>query len=146
MRKLRAIVFDDEEFIVDLFARYFGAMDYEVMTYTEPLICPIYEKNAEACTNEHPCADIIITDFRMPRMNGLEVIASQAARGCKLTARNKAVVSGYLDDESQVKIKQLGCRIFTKPIDFAELSDWVAECEKRIDRSRPLGPIRLRVT
>ncbi len=139
MRKRRVIIFDDEEVIVFLFNKFFSSLDYEVLAFTEPAVCPVYEKNADACSQNSPCADIIITDFRMPRMNGLDLLRAQTRNGCKLTARNKAVTSGYLDEEIQAEIEGLGCRYFQKPVDFAQLKQWVAECENRIDRAQPLG-------
>jgi len=139
MRKRRVILFDDEEIIVFLFKDFLSSLGYEVFAFTEPAACPVYEKNADACPEQYPCADIIITDFRMPRMNGLELIQEQTRRGCKLTVRNKAVTSGYLDEETQMKVKQLGCRYFQKPVEFSHLKEWLSECEKRIDRAQPLG-------
>lgn len=139
MRKRRVIIFDDDEIIVFLFKKFFPAMDYEVFAFTEPTICPVYEKDADACNDKYPCADVIITDFRMPRMNGLELIQEQTRRGCKVPTRNRAVTSGYLDEETQMKVKQLGCVYFQKPVDFSQLKQWLSECDKRIDRAQPLG-------
>jgi hypothetical protein len=78
----------------------------------------------------------------MPRMNGLELLQEQSRHGCKLTRENKAVMSGYLDEESHRKIKQLRYAFFQKPIDFSKVSAWLDECEKRVDLSQPLGSRR----
>lgn len=114
-------------------------MDYEVMTFLEPVICPIYDDPVVSCISPFPCADIMIIDFKMPRMNGLELIRQQFQRGCKLNIRNKAVMSGYLDDEIQMKISLMGCTIFNKPFSLSELSPWLNECENRINTSEPLA-------
>jgi CheY-like chemotaxis protein len=142
MRKPRAIVIDDEEIIVHLLKDFFSARDYEVLSYTRPVICPICDDGEISCNTDYPCADVIITDFNMPGMNGLKLLQEQATHGCKLMRENKAVMSGYIDGEDQEQIKRLGYAFFQKPIEFADLSDWLDECEKRMDLSKPLGSRR----
>jgi DNA-binding NtrC family response regulator len=142
MRKRRAVVIDDEEIIVNLFKDFFSTRQYEVLSYTRPVVCPIHDEKGNPCNTDYPCADVIITDFKMPRMNGLELLQEQSRHGCKLTRENKAVMSGYLDEESHRKIKQLRYAFFQKPIDFSKFSAWLGECEKRVDLSQPLGSRR----
>ncbi len=142
MRKRRAVVIADEEIIVDLFKDFFSTRKYEVFSFTSPVVCPICEKNGNLCNTSYPCADVIITDFNMPDMNGLELLQEQSKHGCKLRKENKALMSGYLDKESYRKVKQLGYAFFQKPIEFSEISAWLDECEKRVDLSQPLGTRR----
>jgi FixJ family two-component response regulator len=142
MRKRRAVVIDDEEIIVDLFKNFFYTRKYEVLSYTTPVVCPIRDEKGNLCNTNYPCADVIITDFKMPRMSGLELLQEQSKHGCKLKRENKAVMSGYLDEESHRKIKQLKYAFFQKPIDFSKFSAWLDECEKRLDLSQPLGSRR----
>lgn len=142
MRKRRAIIFDDEKIILQLLKYVFSAMNYEVITYSEPVACPLYTGTATACTKEHPCADILITDFRFSKMSGLDLIKQQSQQGCKLTTRNKAVMSGYLDETNMGLVKDLGCTFFSKPIELGELTTWLSLCENRMDLSRPLATRR----
>jgi FixJ family two-component response regulator len=142
MRKRRAVVIDDEEIIVNLLKEYFLIRNYEVFSYTSPVVCPLRDENWNLCNTDYPCADVIITDFKMPRMTGLGLLQEQFRHGCKLTTENKAVMSGHLDEESYRKIKQLGYAFFQKPLDFIKLSIWLDDCEKRVDLSQPLGSRR----
>jgi YesN/AraC family two-component response regulator len=82
---------------------------------------------------------MIITDFQMPKMNGLQLLKAQTERGCKIDIRNKAVISGYIDGSNNHIMDTLGCSYFSKPFQFKELSGWLADCEKRIDLSQPVG-------
>jgi DNA-binding response OmpR family regulator len=142
MRKRRAIIIDDEQTIVTFFKYIFSARGYEVITATEPVVCPIYAENAGDCSREHACADVIITDYQMPRMNGLDLLKAQTARGCKLTPKNKALMSGFLDYDKIDAVKILGCAFFDKPVDLNELEAWLAGCEQRMDLSVPLAERR----
>jgi CheY-like chemotaxis protein len=80
MRKPRVLIYDDDD-ILELLKYTFSRIDYEVFTYTETIVCPIYEKNADNCIENNPCADIIFTDSQMPRMNGIELLEKQYLRG-----------------------------------------------------------------
>lgn len=138
MRKLRAVVIDDQEIIVNMLKDYLSIRNYEVLSYKKPAVCPIHDVKGNYGCTDYPCADIIITDFTMPGRNGLELLREQSACGCKLTRENKAVMSGYIDEESHKQIQQLGHAFFQKPIAFSRLSAWLDDCEKRVDLSRPL--------
>lgn len=142
MRKRRAVVIDDEEFVLDILKDYFSTRGYDVFAYTGPIVCPIHSDERNPCDTDYPCADVVITDFTMPRMNGLELLQEQSRQGCMLRSENKAVMSGYLDRESHRKIKELGYEFFQKPIDFSRLSAWLDECETRMDLSQPLASRR----
>ena len=137
-RKPRAIIFDDEELFLNTLKKWFSHKNYEVFTFNKPIVCPIYEKRTDNCMKVNPCADVIITDFKMPEMNGIELLQYQSQRGCKLDIRNKAIISGYIDDESRKAIEKLGCSFFEKPLELSLISDWLNTCEKRIDLSLPL--------
>jgi CheY-like chemotaxis protein len=143
MRKRRAIVYDDEALITSMFRMYLSSLNYEVLTFAEPVAsCPIYSSDSDVCSKTAACADIILTDFQMPRMNGIQLLEAQVKNGCKLSIKNKALVSAYLDDVNLKKVEQLGCAYFHKPLDFSKFSAWLADCEKRIDLSKPLASRR----
>jgi CheY-like chemotaxis protein len=138
MRKPRVILCEDEITILDVLDSFFLKREYEVLRFANPTICPIYERHTDNCNMENPCADILITDNLMPRMTGIELVMKQSQRGCKLDIRNKAIISGNLDNESKKNIAKLGCVLFEKPFKLTELSAWVDECEKRFNLSQPL--------
>ena len=140
MRKPRAIIYDDEIILLNLLKRWMVHRGYEVLTFHEPAVCPIYEKHAEKCTQEYQCTDVFITDFKMPRMTGLELLQNQLQRFCKLDVKQKAVISGDIEHENRKLIREMGISFFKKPLIISEFSEWLSECEKRIDLSVPLAP------
>lgn len=139
MRKPRIIVFDDDVVIVNMLENILVARGYDVLSYTEPVVCPLYERSADSCAKLEPCADVIITDFKMPIMNGLEMLQRQTQRGCKLDIRNKIIMSGHLTENDHQIIKDLECLFLQKPFTKAELSALLSECEKRFDLSQSLS-------
>ncbi len=139
MRKRRAVIYDDDLVINDILNQYFAERGYEVLTFKEPVVCPI-EADGVTCSNVNACADIIVTDFMMPNMNGIELLKAQTKRGCKLTIKNKAITSGYdFEDMGVPDLHELGCAFFRKPFNFEEMSAWLSERELQMDLSRPLG-------
>jgi len=140
-RKPRVIIFDDEDMVLNSLKKWLCQEDYEVFAFSDPIVCLISEKRTDYCMKENPCADIIITDFNMPEMTGIELLQDQSKRGCKIDKKNKAIVSGYMDDKQIKLINESGYSFFEKPLDLCFMSDWLNGCKKRIDLSLPLGSL-----
>jgi DNA-binding response OmpR family regulator len=143
MRKPRIIIFDDEAFILNMLKEFFLMRGYEVLSYSDPAtICPLLGPDDGECRYDYPCSDMMITDFGMPGVNGLELLERQLKKGCRQDVRNKAVISGFIDDRSRDRLRELGCAFFQKPFTLFALSEWLTTCEQRMDLSRPLATRR----
>ena len=141
MRKRRAILYDDDHIVLDLLQDFFSLRNYDVLTYRRPVFCPLYGEISD-CNNLFPCADIVMSDIRMPGQSGINMLQAQALKGCRVPADNKAVMSGYLEDEEQLGMKKLGCMFFQKPFLLEEISAWLDQREERMDLSQTLGILR----
>lgn len=139
MRQRRVIIFEDEPVVLLVFRHLFEMRDYELMAFTEPVFCPIYGNGSGSCDKLTSCADVLITDHRMPNMSGIELLEEQARRGCRLQPGNKALLSGALDRELIERVKSLGAAAFPKPLEFEEFTVWLEECEQRMDLTVPLS-------
>ena len=142
MRKLRILVFDDEETILSLFKDFFSGRDHEVLTYREPVVCPIYDHRSHACPALSPCVDVLITDYKMQGMNGLQLLREQVRMGCALPIKNKALMSGHCDEASRAEIEGTGYVFFQKPLSFRAIRQWLRECAERVDLSKQLPALR----
>jgi CheY-like chemotaxis protein len=141
LRKRRAIIYDDDLILLSMLKRFFEMRGYEVISYQEPVLCPVYN-DAARCDHRAPCADIMLTDYRMPVMTGVDLLRAQETRGCTILARNKAVISGFLNDEAHAQVRSLGYEFFDKPLELESIGMWLDECEDRMDLSASIPVIR----
>ena len=130
-QKFKAVVIDDVELCRDFLADVLEDRGYAVDKYAFAQSFPFCSQKGDKCTADQPCADLLLTDNRMPLLTGLDMIAKQRARGCKLVDGNRAVVSGCWTKEDRNKAKVLGCQIFEKPYDLKGINDWLSACEGR---------------
>jgi CheY-like chemotaxis protein len=140
MRKLRVNIFDDDVINLKMLKACLSPRNYEVLTFDRPVVCPVNYEQQDECIK--PCADILITDYQMPQMTGVEMLLGQAQRGCRIDKRNKALMSAYTQSIKQEIIEELGCSLFSKPFKTKEFFGWMDDCEKRVDLSKPVGIIR----
>lgn len=138
MRKPRVLIFDDEVIVLGLLGRYFRRLGYEVFSYRDPAVCPLNEHSAESCESLAPCADLVISDFRMPKMTGAELLQRQLQRGCRVDMKMKALMSEYPDEEVAAECESLGCKSLAKPFIASELPRWLSERRKHFDLSQQL--------
>ena len=138
MRRRRAIVLDDEPIVLDVLENFLSSKGYEVYCFAHPLFCPLFRKDESFCLNKKPCADIVITDLKMPGMDGIGLLERQAGKGCSVDIRNKALISGFIAEEDEVKLSELGCAVFRKPFRLSALSSWIDACEVRMPISEAL--------
>ena len=140
LRKPRVILCDDDQFICDLIGDQLKDMGYEVVTADTPVTCAFYSDHADSCPQHIRCADILIIDHNMPNMTGIELLELQHHKGCKLTSKNKLLITGRDDSELRKRAEALGCHFLPKPVDIHTILAWIKGCEERIDLSEPLAP------
>lgn len=131
----RILIFEDNEFISFILKDILDDLGYEVHTYSNPGLCPLYLNYN--CQSDYSCSDIIISDLNMPVENGLDFIKDLLNRGCKVKSR--ALMSADWTDGDIQYAEELGCKIFSKPFDMKELLDWLEHCRKKIDPKRVLS-------
>ncbi len=139
MRRIKVLIYDDDPFVKDLFFDLLSADTYEMQFFDSAVVCPVYESIVDTCDDVPACADVIMADYALPRMTGTELLRRQAERGCRIAAKNKAIMSGYLPSYFAEDLVRLGCSFLQKPLSFPKLFVWLNECSTRIDFSRPVA-------
>jgi CheY-like chemotaxis protein len=139
--RLRAIIFEDDDALRELLSNILHEKNYEVISASSPMGCPVYEDLTALCPHKFACGDFLITDNHMPAMTGLEFVLAQEQRGCKGVVHNKAVMSACWADNELKLANYLGCKVFKKPFSLAEINKWLDEREKLIPHDRKLDDL-----
>lgn len=142
--KLRIFVFDLDNSLRDLLTIVIRKKGHEVLAFPEPSACPLYSDSDCNCTQEYACGDLMIIDSRMLKISTIEFIRKQMDQGCKGATQNKLVLSTTGSQEKELQLaEKMGFKLMKKPFSLKDISDWIDECEKRIDPNRKLAELNL---
>jgi PAS domain S-box-containing protein len=110
---------DDEELVLNATVRVLRRMGYEIVSFTEP-------DQALLEFEEAPGAyDAIVTDFRMPGMNGLELSKRLMALRHDVPI---LLTSAFTNEIDKSRVEEIGIeRVLQKPLSAEELGLWLAE-------------------
>ena len=135
--KMRILVFDDDSTIRVMLRKTLELHGHEVRDYPDAISCPLYLKKECTCSKNHACGDIIITDYNMPGLTGLEFIENQQQNECRV--QFYAVISGFLTKPIVDHARKLGCFVFKKPFNIRDMLTWLDDCERQIPPNRVLS-------
>ena len=131
LRTLKAVIVDDEPGMLSFLKQFLELRGYEVKAYGDPVYSPLYQSDGCPCLQQNECPDIIISDFSMPVVNGVELIGSFIDKGC--CCKHIAMIAGDgFNEEDLARMAKYGTYFFTKPIDLAELRVWLDRAEYEI--------------
>ena len=116
---MRLLLVDDEKDMLDFLERVFRR-DYDVVR------CQSVEEAEQQLVVDGKPVDVVITDRRMPRRGGLELLEIVASR-CPQTLR--VLLTGYADSLVDEKVAQwrLVDAWISKPIDSAALKQAITD-------------------
>jgi CheY-like chemotaxis protein len=135
-RPKRAIVIDDEPMIRSIVKALLRRCGYSVTSYSspaaeaifrEPEKCPAVTGDCASFDTNPNCAELIISDVRMPFYSGLEYVTKLRQVGCKV--RHIAMMSGDLNADEFLAAEALGCKVFEKPFTMSEMTEWILSLE-----------------
>jgi len=139
--KMRILVFEDEFSVRKPLCSYLRLRGHEVLDFPSPVTCELVVSKKCTCPRDQACADLVITDMKMPEMSGLDLVRVLAEKGCKAPTKNKIVISSSLSPDQEEEFRLLGCHYLHKPFDLEDLSELLQACEKNISPDRELVPI-----
>ena len=125
---MKALILEDDPSVQALLVNCFHSRGYDVVTYFDPSICPVFLIDSCSCQNTEYCFNVIISDYEMPHVNGVEFIETMLRKGCKCP--NIALMSGcsipkgVLERASKLKIK-----FFAKPFHRSQINNWLNQIE-----------------
>ncbi len=114
----RIFIVDDEPLLLELAERILNSLNYEILTFSNP------ETALKAYSEAEPPPDLVITDFAMHEMDGMDLI-----RKCrKIHPRQKIIlVSGTVDESVFAEEGTKPNRFLAKPYKPAQLSGLVQD-------------------
>ena len=129
LQKTKILIVDDEKMTRDAMARILGG-EYDCLTAADPEL-------ALAELDRNPDVALLLTDYKMPVMNGVELIKAAKA---KLPTVGAILITAFGEIELAVEAMKDGADDFlTKPItDFAQL-------RTRIERAIKVGALERKV-
>ena len=102
--KIRILLFEDEHAIRRPLCVFLRARGYEVLDFPSPMTCTLVTEKECTCSRDRACADLVITDMKMPGMTGLELIRMMAKKGCHASTRDKIVISSTITPARSIPI------------------------------------------
>ena len=131
---MKAIILDDDPSVRALLANAFHRRGYEVVVYPNPRECPLYSFDTCPCQAEKPCPSIIVSDYEMPNVNGVEFIEALREKGCKCP--NIALVSGCsIPNEVLKRASKLKIKFFAKPFHRSQINEWLNQVEASVPQA-----------
>jgi DNA-binding NtrC family response regulator len=114
-RQLEVVIVDDEEQITDLLetAVKFSSAASHIHTFNDSMQARDYIKEN--------LVDLLITDYKMPKYNGLQLMESAP------TAVKKILISGYVSEIAEEKLQKLNAVFFEKPVPLRAISKIISD-------------------
>jgi len=109
----RVLILDDQQTIADLLTEMVRLIGYEAHAESDP------RKALERVEEEE--FDVIVSDYRMPEMNGQEFYRAAIALRPELAQRIIFLTGDLLNEETQQFLKSTGARYLTKPFQLAKI-------------------------
>ena len=115
-KTLDIVVVDDKVMITDLFESYIrlSGANVNIYTFNDPI-------KALEFINSSKHIDIIITDYKMPGLNGIELL-----KACPMDSL-RILISGYVSDIAEEKLAELHAIFFEKPVPMKQISKIIEE-------------------
>lgn len=123
-----ALILDDDPLILSLLQGVLSRRGYEVAAFMSAAQCPAYRDDACPCSLAGGCPNIILTDFDMPGVNGMEFIEKLRRKSCKCL--DVVLMSGsYIDCPTLRRSTALGVTFIAKPFHMSQIQTWLDKIE-----------------
>jgi len=121
---MKAVILDNDPLSLSLLANTLHHSGYEVLTYSNPMACPLYSHKACPCKIDLSCPSIIISAYNMPVVNGVEFIEALRRNGCR-SAHIALLSSHMIPMEMLERASKMDVKFFAKPLHRSQIEDWL---------------------
>jgi two-component system NtrC family sensor kinase len=127
----RVLVVDDEPMIVDLLVEILRGASFQIDTAAN---------GAEAARKVAKSRyDVIVSDVRMPQMNGMQMYRKLLETRPELAGRVLFVTGDLIDPETAEFVRKVDAPTIAKPLDIHEVVNAVKAIAERAEAPQPVG-------
>jgi DNA-binding response OmpR family regulator len=138
--KPRAVIFEEDPLIRQMLKAICLRRGYEVLSFPDPALCPLHTKKNCPCELETPCTDIIFSNLDMSSVKGLDFVEALLGNGCQ--CQHIALMSNDWTDRDTHRALDLGCKLFTKPLQVRQITRWLEQTERTLRPDRHLHALK----
>ena len=126
----KIIIIDDERSIGSTMQAILNDLGYQATVFTDSL------EAIKAIEQNPKWVDILITDYSMPRLTGLEIVNTLQASGITIPT---ILTSGFLETTIEERARQLGITEFVlKPITSYRITDAIGRLMDNYPKDKPI--------
>ena len=104
-------------------------MSFNPICISDPFACQALKAGDKKCSNQSPCANILLVDNDLPEIDGLSILAEQGMNGCQISPDHKALMVKSISDVNLGQVGLVGCHLIEKPVNENNLGLWFANVE-----------------
>lgn len=132
------MVLDDDDCVRNVVTQVLRRRNCDVVGFPDATSCCAFASSGADCPCKDGCvcADVLITDIKMPGIDGLAYLDALSKHKCGIPFR--AVMSAFWTADALDRARRHGCRVFVKPVGVLEIDRWLATLERLIDYNTPL--------
>lgn len=134
--RLRVYIIDDQEEVRNFLKTYIELLGHEVLVAEGPQASGIFHECN--CCQPYACCDIVIVDYHMPEMTGLEFLEQMHLRGCKINPTHKFILTGNVLDVDAQSRRKIGCGILEKPVELSAIKEIIDQVVELTPKDRKL--------
>ena len=124
--KGRILVVDNEPLVVEELTEFLAGCDVDCLGCSDPL-------DAMTLFKAHPDIHIVLSDYRMPGMNGVELLRTLRELGGDEHIFEGALFTGDAEKEDVIAALRAGVSdYFQKPLNLDELLDGIGRLSERV--------------
>ncbi len=122
---VKVTVFDNDISTLERLKIFLTKHGHEVQTFPEPHICSFNLLGDNQCPSSTACADAVIVNMKKPTSALVESLTGLIENGCKISLRNRAIMSANMTGGQEEQIRGKGLHVIRKPFRLTELLEWV---------------------
>jgi CheY-like chemotaxis protein len=132
----RAVIVDDDPLVRRFLRTILDRRGYEVLTFADPVDCPLHLVPRCPCPAGTRCTDVILSDVQMREIDGINFVETLTHKGCRQP--HFALMSATWSTANITRAGRLRCPLFAKPFETASVFRWLEEVEQSISTDRTL--------